>query len=71
MSQNAEEIPLDYQWIQWEKLYAYVGRALLGDHVPMMTIKVADYLERQAQDMRRRAEKMETAAKVLRAGAPK
>jgi hypothetical protein len=71
MTQNQEEIPLDYQWIQWNKLYEYVGRALLGDHVPMMTVKVADYLERQAKDMERRAEKLKIAAGVLRAGAPK
>lgn len=61
------EIPVDYRWIDWDHLYAYVGRALLGDHVPLMTNKVADYLEEQAQKMRRTAEKMQIAADVLRA----
>jgi hypothetical protein len=68
MTINTDDIPLDYKWINWDHLYAYVGRALLGDHVPMMTQKVADYLEAQAKDMKRRAEKLEVAAKVLRAG---
>ena len=66
-----EEIPLDYQWIQWEKLYSYVGRALIGDHVPRMTTRVAEYLERQAKDMRMRADKMDLAAKALRGSTEK
>lgn len=64
---NAEqEIPVDYRWIDWDHLYTYVGRALLGDHVPLMTGKVADYLEEQAKRMRRTAERMEAAAGLLR-----
>lgn len=61
------DIPLDYKWIDWDHLYAYVGRAILGDHVPLMTGKIADYLERQAKEMKRKAEKLEVAAAALRA----
>jgi hypothetical protein len=63
---NADDIPVDYKWIDWEHLYLYVGRALMGDHVPMMTGKVARYLENQAKEMRRAADKLDTAAKALR-----
>jgi hypothetical protein len=61
-----DDIPLDYKWIDWEHLYLYVGRALLGDHVPLMTKKVADYLENQAKEMRRKADKLDVAAQALR-----
>lgn len=62
------DLPIDYQWIQWEHLYTYVGRALLGDHVPLMTNKVAKYLQDQAKEMRRVADKLDRAAQALRSG---
>jgi hypothetical protein len=66
-----DDIPLDYKWIDWEHLYLYVGRAIVGDHVPLMTNKVADYLEAQAKDMRRRADKLDLAAQAMRGSTKK
>ena len=62
----SDDIPLDYQWIDWEHLYTYLGRAILGDHVPLMSGKVADYLLAQAKDMHAKAYRLEQAARILR-----
>jgi hypothetical protein len=67
VSANPDDIPLDYQWIDWDHLYKYVGRAMLADHVPMMTEKIAKYLEEQARTMHKAADKMTVAAQALRA----
>lgn len=62
----SEDLPPDYKWIDWDHMYLYVGRAIMGNHVPMMTDKVAKYLEEQAKDMRRTADKLDIAAKAMR-----
>jgi hypothetical protein len=64
---SEQDIPLDYKWIDWDHLYLYVGRAMLQNHVPMMTNKIAKYLEDQARDMHSAADKLVLAAQALRA----
>jgi hypothetical protein len=64
---SEQDLPLDYKWIDWDHLYLYVGRAILQNHVPMMTDKIAKYLEDQARDMHRAADKLVVAAQALRA----
>lgn len=66
MSLQEGDIPLDYKWIDWDHLYLYIGRAMLEDHVPLMSNKVAKYLEDQAREMHRKADKLDLAAKALR-----
>ena len=38
------DIPLDYQYVDWEHLQKHVGRAVMDGGVPLMNHKVADYL---------------------------
>lgn len=59
------DLPLDYKWINWEHLYTYVGRAVIGDHVPLMTSQVIKYLEDQAKELRRAADRLEAAARGM------
>jgi len=66
MTDVASEIPLDYQYVNWEHLQKHVGRAIMDGGVPMMNEKVAKYLEEQARDLRRTADRLETAAKAIR-----
>ena len=60
------DIPVDYQYVNWEHLQKHVGRAVMDGGVPMMNEKVAKYLEAQAKDLRRTAERLDTAAKAIR-----
>ena len=60
------DIPLDYQYVNWVQLQQHVGRANMDGGVPMMKEKVAKYLEEQARELRRTAERLETAAKAIR-----
>jgi hypothetical protein len=60
------DIPLDYQYVNWVQLQQHVGRAIMDGGVPMMNEKVAKYLEDQARELRRTAERLEAAAKAIR-----
>jgi len=60
------DIPLDYQYVNWVQLQQHVGRAIMDGGVPLMNEKVAKYLEEQARELRRTAERLETAAKAIR-----
>ena len=60
------DIPLDYQYVDWEHLQKHVGRDVMDGGVPLMNHKVADYLEKQAKDLRRTADRLEAAAKAIR-----
>lgn len=60
------DIPLDYQYVNWEQLQRHVGRAIIDGGVPLMNEKVAKYLEAQAKELRRAAERLMVAAKAIR-----
>jgi len=66
MTESPGEIPVDYQYVNWEHLQKHVGRAVMDGGVPMMNEKVAKYLEAQAKDLRRTADRLEAAAKAIR-----
>ena len=66
MSDTTGDIPIDYHYVDWEHLQKHVGRAIMDGGVPMMNIKVAKLLEDQAKDLRRTADRLETAAKAIR-----
>jgi len=65
------EIPLDYQYVNWEHLQKHVGRAIIDGGVPWMNNQVATYLEEQAKELRRTADRLDLAAKAIRSGPPK
>jgi len=66
MTDTTGDIPLDYQYVNWVQLQQHVGRAIMDGGVPLMNEKVAKYLEEQARELRRTAERLETAAKAIR-----
>jgi hypothetical protein len=68
---DTNEIPVDYQYVQWEQLQKHVGRAVMDGGVPMMNEKVARYLEAQAKELRKTADRLEAAAKAIKGGSPK
>jgi hypothetical protein len=65
---SGPDIPIDYHYVDWEHLQKHVGRAILDGGVPMMNEKVAKFLEDQAKDLIRSAERLITAAKAIRGG---
>ena len=44
----------------------HVGRAIMDGGVPMMNSKVADYLEAQAKELNRTADRLMVAARAIR-----
>lgn len=60
------DIPKDYMYVDWEHLERHIGRVILGNHVPMMSKKVADYLVEQARELRYTADKLDRAAEAMR-----